>query len=338
MKFYLKIIIFFLGLFSCQNVISQSDTLIFNSGNKLIGEIKKMEKGVLEIDVPYGKENFKIKWADVKRIFTHNTFLVTINTKLYRGKMNSISDENVTIVSDDKVLVTSKIKEILYINETKESFKSRLSASFEVGFNLTKALNSKQFSLKSTFGYTTDKAALKASFSILKTNQNNAEPIKRTDGLLNYRRILVNRWYAITSLVTLSNTQQKIDLRANTQLGIGNYIHANSKGYWGIKSGINNNIEKFSNNNNSLNSWEGYLGTELNLYDMEDFNLALVFMNYSSFTDSGRYRADLTFDIKYDLPLNLFVKAGISYNYDNKPTSGASTSDYVLRTGIGWEL
>ncbi|WP_105045558.1 DUF481 domain-containing protein [Polaribacter gangjinensis] len=332
---YYTILFLFLGF---QSMVSQSDTLVFNTGNKMIGEIKKMEKGVLEIDVPYGKENFKIKWSDIKEIYTSNKFLVTVNTKLYRGKIATVISEKVKIFDKNEEFIVCDLKNILFINEVNEVLKNRFSASLEMGFNLTKSQNTQQFSLRSSLGYKTDKANIEVSYSVLTTNQNESEPAKRTDGLINYRRILINRWYAIGSVVTLSNSTQKIDIRANTQIGVGNYIFANSKGYWGVKSGVNNNLEKFANNFSTLNSWEGYLGSELNLYDMEDFNLALVLMNYSSFTDSGRYRADITFDIKYDLPLNLFVKAGISFNYDNKPTLGASTSDYILRTGFGWEL
>lgn len=334
-KKYLTALIF---IFSVQLMNGQSDTLIFRTGNKIIGEIKKMEKGVLDVDVPYGKENFKIKWNDIEEIYTSNTFLISVNTKLFRGKIASVSAGKVSIFDATKELILCNLKDILFINEVNETLKNRFSASLEVGFNLTKSQNTQQFSLRSSLGYKTDKAKFDASFSILTTKQSESESAKRTDGLVSYRRILVDRWYAIGSLVTLSNSIQKIDIRANTQIGLGNYVYADSKGYWGIKSGINNNLEKFANNANTINSWEGYLGTELNLYDMEDFNLALVFMNYSSFTESSRYRADVTFDIKYDLPLNLFVKAGISYNYDNKPTLGATTSDYILRTGIGWEL
>lgn len=333
-----KLYTFIFCLFFVQFSQSQSDTLVFSSGNKLIGEIKKMEKGVLEMDVSYGKENFKIKWIDIEKIFTSKKFLINVDHKLFRGKIAFISDEKVTIINEDEVLVTCLLKDILYISEINEDLKSRFSAALEFGFNLAKTNNTHQLSIRSSVGYKTDKSALELSYNILRTKQDDIEPVKRIDGLINFRRILVDRWYVISSVSVLSNTEQKIDIRANTQLGIGNYIYATNKGYWGLKSGLNNNLEKFSNNENSLSSWEAYLGTELNLYDMEDLNLTLVFMNYSSFTDKGRYRADLNFDIKYDLPLNLFVRTGLSWNFDNKPTSGASNSDYILRTGIGWEL
>ena len=176
-----------------------------------------------------------------------------------------------------------------------------------------------------------------ASYNIIRSSQNDAESVKRTDGLLNYRRFLYRKWYGIATISTLSNTEQKIDLRANTQIGMGNYIFSNNKAYWGLKAGVNNNLERFSNQTDSRNTWEGYLGTELNLYDIGDLNLKFMYMGYTGFTEKGRYRADLNFDAKYDLPLNLFVRFGFSLNYDNQPAIDASDTDYIIRSGIGWE-
>ena len=62
-----------------------------------------------------------------------------------------------------------------------------------------------------------------------------------------------------------------------------------------------------------------------------------MFLGYSGFTEKGRLRADTNFDLKYDLPFDLFIRFGFSLNYDNRPASNASDTDYILRTGIGWE-
>jgi hypothetical protein len=326
-----------LFLLCFQQLFGVSDTLVFNAGNKVIGEIKKMEKGVLEIDVPYGDSNFKIKWLSIKEIYTESKFLVSIRNEIYEGRLASISGNKVKVFEKDTVYITCDLNDIVYINQIIEGFSNRFSASLEVGFNLTKAENMQQFSLRSAIGYKTDKSSIDASYNMIRSSQSDAESVRRTDGLLNYRRVLFKKWYGIATIATLSNTEQLIDLRANSQLGLGNYIYATNRAYWGIKGGVNNNLEKFANENDGRNSWEGYLGTELNLYDIGDLNLNFVIMGYKGFTDNGRYRADTNLDVKYDLPFDLFIRLGFSLNYDNEPAVNASETDYVLRTGIGWE-
>lgn len=316
---------------------SQSDSLVFDNGNRIIGEIKKMERGVLEIDAPEGDENFKVKWLSITEIHTQSQFVVSIKDKLYRGMIATVSDGKVKIFDKDTVYIISAMNDIVYINPFKEGFGNRFGAMVEAGFNLTKAQNLRQFSLRSSISYKTDKWTADASYNIIRSSQDNVEPVKRSDGLLNYRRILPRNWYLIGTIATLSNTEQLIDLRANSQLGVGKFIISSNKAYWGLKTGVNNNLERFSNVNTSRNTWEAYLGTEVNLYDIGDLNLSFLYMGYSGLSDTGRYRADVNFDAKYDLPLDFFIRMGISLNYDNQPTETASETDYILRTGIGWE-
>ena len=101
--------------------------------------------------------------------------------------------------------------------------------------------------------------------------------------------------------------------------------------------GVNRNLEQYSSETEDRNSWEGNLGTELNLYDIGDFNLMTRLTAYAGITDRERFRTDFSLDTKYDLPYDLYIKIGLTINYDNKPAEGASETDYVFQTGFGWE-
>ena len=107
--------------------------------------------------------------------------------------------------------------------------------------------------------------------------------------------------------------------------------------YWGAKVGLNRNYETFTNDTEDRQSWEAYFGTELNIFDMGDLDVFMLIMAYPSITAPGRWRSDSKIDIKYELPLDFFIKLGLSLNYDNQPADGASKTDYVFQTGFGWE-
>ncbi len=331
---YVSVIIL---LFCFESMFGISDTLVFKGGNVIVGEIKKMEKGILEIDASFGDENFKIKWLSVSEIYTESKFLINVRDKIYEGRIASVSEQKVKVFDQDSIYTICALDEIVYLTQVKNGFSNRFSAAAELGFNLSKAQNLRQFSIRSSAAYKGNKWTLEASYNIIRSSQDDAEPIKRTDGLLNYRHLLFRKWYGIATMSTLSNTEQLLDLRANSQLGLGNFLYSSNKAYWGVKTGLNNNLEKFSNETDNRNSWEGYLGTELNLYNVGDVDLLFVFMGYSGLTDTRRYRTDMNLDLKYDLPLDLFIRLGISFNYDNRPAQNASDTDYIIRTGIGWE-
>lgn len=332
-----RISVFLIGLLALVQTNAQSDTIVFQGGNIVIGEVKNMLKGVLEVDVPSGDENFKIKWLGIQSIRTESKFNVSVDDAIYNGRIASVSDKKIKVFDADSTYAIVAIDEVIYLDQTKDGFANRFSALVELGLNITKAQDLRQLSFRADLGYHAEKWSVDVLYGTLRSTQNNATAIKRTDGLLNYRRILWKSWYLIGTIATLSNTEQRIDIRANSQVGLGKFLFNTNRAYWGLKTGINNNTERFSSESSNRNTLEVFLGTELNLYDTGDLEFNLGFLGYSGLTESGRYRADLNFDTKYDLPLDFFVRLGLSLNYDNRPAPNASETDYVIRTGIGWE-
>ncbi len=319
------------------NAFAQSDTLVFKNGQSIAGKIKKMEKGVLVFDTDYADDDFKIKWLSIERLVSFYEYRIGVKDEILKGKIQINKDQPLKIYSEGITIDTFDLKNVIYITELKEGFSNRFSAEFEVGFNLTKAQNLQQFSIRSSVGYKTDKSTSLMTFNMLQSSQDNSADVFRRDGLLSYRRILFSKWYGVTSISTLSNSEQNIEIRANTQIGFGRYLFANYKADWGLKIGVNNNLERFTNAEDIRNTWEVYVGTKLDLYNFDGFDLSFDFMGYNGLTDSSRFRVDTNLDLKYDLPLEFFVRVGFSLNYDNRPALNASETDYILRTGIGWE-
>jgi hypothetical protein len=134
----------------------------------------------------------------------------------------------------------------------------------------------------------------------------------------------------------LSNSEQKLDLRLLQKVGLGKYVIQTNKAYWGFSAGVNYNMENFYDETQDRNSWEGFAGTQANLFDTGDLSLLLTIAAYPSFTEKDRLRSDSSLDIKYDFPHDLFVQFGATLNYDSKPAEGAPSSDYIYQTTLGW--
>ena len=73
------------------------------------------------------------------------------------------------------------------------------------------------------------------------------------------------------------------------------------------------------------------------MFNTGDLSLLTNIVAYPSFTESGRWRTDFKFDAKYDLPLDFYIKMGLTVNYDNQPAPGSPETDYIFHTGFGWE-
>jgi hypothetical protein len=323
----------------CASAFPQIDTLILNNNNIIVGEIKSMDRGVIQIETDYSDSDFKIEWEKISSINTESHFFVTLEdgTKYFNTTLSSVNDSMVIVYIDPDQAISCQISKIVYLSSYKDRFLDRLSANIDVGFSLTAAKNLQQFTINSRIAYLAEKWSTDISFNSIRSTQDETDPIERTEGEYNLRYVLPRRFYAIATASLLSDTEQKLELRSNTQLGLGNFIIRTNRSYWGTKLGVNRNIERYSSETEDRNSWEGYFGTELNLFDVGDFSLLTIIMAYPSFTEKGRWRLDSNLDIKYDLPFDFYIKLGGSFNFDSQPAQGASELGYVLQTGIGWE-
>ena len=335
MKKYFLLSIFMLA---ATGLYAQVDSLIFSNGNYIVGELKNMDRGVLTIETDYSDDDFKIEWDGITEIYTTSYFLITLTdgTRL-NGKLESSEQGKISITTEYEGTIETEPHTIVYLKSIDRGFLDQVYASIDIGLDLTKANNFKQFSVRSTMGYLAERYSVDLFLNSLNTWQDETDDIKRTEGGATFKYYLPSDWYIPVSVNFLSNTEQKLDLRTTTNLGIGKYVIHTNKTYWGFSAGANANIENFSTDADDHSSMEGLIGTELNMFDIGDLNLLTRLEVFPSFTEAGRWRSDFKFDLKYDLPLDFYIKLGFTLNYDNRPVEGASEIDYVFHTGFGWE-
>ena len=89
--------------------------------------------------------------------------------------------------------------------------------------------------------------------------------------------------------------------------------------------------------NDSRNSAVAFVAAEFIIFDLGDLELGTKCFAYPSLTEAGRFRTDFNINVKYDFPLDFFIKLNYTLNYDNQPAIGAPKSDYVFQTTLGWE-
>lgn len=330
-----------LGSMGVVQVLAQTDSLILSNGDRIVGEIKNMDKGIIQIETDYSDSDFKIEWDQVSEIYSPRTYQITlsdgtqlrvlINSDPNNPRQASINDNSTSRVID--------LMELVYINPIEKRFISRLSAAVSIGYNFTASNNLSQFSSRIGLGYLADYWSLDGSLDIVKSNQDEVEDVSRTDGLITFKYFLKNDWYLIAQSDFLSNDEQKLKLRSAFSVGVGKFLIHTNKMDIGVNGGGVLNNEIFTDETiDDRNSVEAFLGGQLDMFDMGDLSLATGLTVYPSLTESGRVRTDFKFDMKYDLPLDFYINLGYTHNFDSKPIEGAAKNDYVLQTTIGWDL
>lgn len=306
----------------------------------MIGEAKTMDRGVLTFKTDYSDKDFQIEWGGIKEIYTVTYFLITLSDgRRYNGHINSNGPGKITITTDRGEKVETDQNDIVFLDDVDQGFWSQLYFSFDVGFDLTKANNFSQISARSNLGYTAKRWNIDGTYNTLFLKQDDVDDIKRTDGGVGYKYFLPKDWYPLISVDFLSNTEQQLQLRATAKLGMGKYVIHTNRSYWGFSAGANYNNENFSVDSvPDKNSWEGFVGTELNLFDIGDLTLSTKLTAYPGITEAGRWRSDFSLDVRYEMPFDddFYISMGVTFNYDNQPIEGSSETDYVLHTGFGW--
>ena len=330
--------IFLLASSMAQVALAQRDSLILKNGDVMVGEIKDLDKGVATMETSYSDSDFKIEWKGVKEIYTTSYFLITLSSgERHNGKISSTGTGKLKIVTQENSSVEVDPIEIVFLKSVKPGFWQKFKATIDVSLSNTKANNLKQASVHSMVGYLSERWSADATYNTLFSSQDSIESTSRTDGGINYRYYLQKDWFLNASVSFLSNSEQKLKIRANEKVGVGKYVIHSNDTYWAFLGGIAYNHEEYSTEDPVRKTWEGFFGSELNIYDIGDLSLFTKLIVSPSFTESGRWRTDFSFDSKYDLPLDFYIRLGYTLNFDNRPVEGGAQTDYIITGGFGWE-
>jgi Protein of unknown function, DUF481 len=325
--------------FLCVNAYSQKDSLIMINGDIMVGEIKSMDKGVLNIETPYSKNDFNVKWVEIKEVNSTTRFLITLQDgRRLNGNLKTNAAGNLVLAAESGDTTETTMEGLVNLIGLKSEFWSRVNASVDLGFSFTKANHLRQGTMQAAAGYLGDSWSTDLFFNLFRSVQDSITATKRNEGGINYIYYLPADWYLMADGNYLSNTEQALKARYTGKLGAGKFLVHSNRSYWGVGGGLSLNIENFTNEMPMRSSAEAYAGTQLNLFDTGDLSLLSTFYVYPSLTESGRVRSDFKVDTKYEFAQDFYLKFNLTLNYDNRPAIAGNETDYVYGLSLGWEL
>ncbi len=314
------------------------DTLVLSNRDVIAGEIKLMNRGIVEIETDYSKSDFQVEWDGVESIRTLTTFLITLTDgSRYLGRVETERNGKTYIRQGFNKNTEVALMDIVEMRPVEENFLSRMYGNMGVGFSLTRANHFRQLDMQLNAGYRAKKWLLDGSLNMIFSHQDSINDISKLDGNLSYNYYLPHDWFTITDITFFSSSEQKINLRTNGNLGAGYYLLHTNEAYWGLGGGLSFNNENYYEDANNKKSIEAMAKMNLNLFDIGDLSLNTTFACFPGLTELGRVRTTLEISIKYDLPLDFYISLGGTHNFDNRPATGASRNDYTFSTGFGWK-
>ena len=322
-----------------QFIEAQNDTIQLKNNAVLVGELKSLDKGVLIIETDYSDNDFKVEFNKVTGLIIERKCIIILTDGRRRFGNIKTNDKGIVEITSEKDKVEHfKLNEIVSLTEVNNIFWNRFKGSIDLGFNFTKANSDTQFTINGGLDYTDKNWLSKGKISVLNSDRDDAEKTKRTDASLQLIRILPRKWYLLTDVSFLSNTEQALDGRITPSLGMGKFIISTNKLYLGVTLGYSYNIENYVDSSLDKNSSELFLSSGFNMFDFKDIDLQSGVKLYPSLSEKGRFRTDFDLTLKYDLPYDFYIKMGFTLNFDNQPAVDGNEFDYIFTSGFGWEF
>lgn len=331
--------LFVFFLFINITIEAQNDTIRLKNNNVLVGEIKSLSTGILTMETSYSDKDFKIEFNKVVSLSINRKCIINLtDSRRYYGHIKSESPGTFTIFFEDSTSERFQMAEMIGLIEVNENFWKRFKFGLDLGYNFTKANNNAQFTISSDFDYVGEKWLMKGNIHVLNSSQDSVKNVKRTDAMLEAIRLLTKKWYLLSDVSFLSNTEQALTGRISPSLGLGKFIKSTNRLYLGVTLGATYNIENYEDTSLNKTSSEAFLGSTFNMYDFKDFDLKTGVKFYVSLSEKGRVRTDYDITLKYDLPWDFYIKTEFTLNYDNQPAVSGTELDYIFTSGFGYKF
>jgi putative salt-induced outer membrane protein YdiY len=312
---------------------AQKDVVTTMSGERLVGEIKKLDGDVLTIETDYSDADFKVKWEKIVSIESGRQFLVETFAGLrLSGALTPAAAGGSIQIGGMNV----PLAEVASLDPFEQSFWARFDAGFDFGYSLTKANSATQLSFGGTLSYHSDKNLDTLYGNAFKSSQDNAPTTSRWELGNDFRHLLGRSWYVNTTQEFLNSEEQGLDLRTTLGGGGGRYLLRSSSQHLALGGGLAWTNEQYTDPTlASKDSGEAYIGTEFMTEKLKVTDLITRFTYYPSLTISDRHRTNFRFDLDFNLPGDWYLRIGVFDNYDSHPPDGFAQNDYGWSNAFG---
>ena len=319
---------------------AQHDTLSFADKAVLVGELKMLKNGVVTFETDYSDSDFEIEWLKVYEISSDRTYRCIIrNGERFYGTISGSKENGVTISDALKGTVIVNLDDLVYFEHIDEGgFLDVLTMNLDLGYSYTKTSNLNQLNGSMLAAYNTNVWGFSVSANTVQSSQTDVVPTKRLTANAGLKFFIKRSIYGGFDAEYFSNNEQKLDLRSNYKVVIGNYFVRTNRQYLNSNIGLSYTFENYADTLEDRKGLEGNFTLEYNIFNFSDLDFYTSITLFPSLSEVGRLRTVLKSSVKYDLPRDFYIKLGLDYNYDTKPVEGAIPADFVFTAGIGWEL
>jgi hypothetical protein len=338
------LIIVFLSVGLCAR--ENTDVVVMKNGDRLTGQVKGLNAGVLYVSLPYVIQTLSVDWNRVARLESAQLFLVrTADGRVYRGTLQTPAGEQATIQRIDVIeameqRVSVERDKIVEVAETSNKFWQRFNGELRLGTTFSKANDNLQYSLGSAAEYLRERWSTSASWNSNLSSSTGTTAATRNEITGGYSRLL--RWnnYFYSALGEfLQSSEQGIKLQSSLGGGIGHYFRNTNRAKIAVLGGFawqNTRYDQAVYTAPTQNMIAGMVAGNMKLFKFNKTNLELSGLVFPMLNDPGRVK--LNTNAAYYIKITGDLSWNVSFygSWDNRPPPHFSGSDYGTSSGLSW--
>lgn len=318
----------------------KSDVVWLVNGDRITGEIKRLERGVLRLSTD-SLGTVKIEWDDIEKIQSEYEFqFERTDGRRVTGAVTAAESQHIVVETDDGT-VTFTRQDIVRISQIEATFWDRVDGSMTFGYSFTKASDVAQGNLGFRATHRSEIRSFSVDGSTIITSDQESEKTQRSTLRLNMTRFRANRWFNSYLLGFEQNDELGLSLRTSLGAGIGRYLKQTNRSELAVLAGLMGNSEELKGDASRQENIEGLLAVDYSRYvfDTPEMTMSAQLSAFPGITESGRARAQLDINLRWELIEDLFWDLSYYNTYDSDPSSDTEeNNDYGVVTSIGYSF
>ncbi len=322
------------------------DTVILDNGDRLTGELQKLEEGKLAFKTVYAG-TISIDWKQVQEVITDGKAEIEVGSgRLYRGTFDQ-TDEGLEVRTEEEQVLTVDLPDVVRIASYEDGeppgFFDILEGSVDVGLNFTRGnarLNAS--SLGVTGKYRRPDYQLSGSVTSLFSRQDESAPNSRQTADARYDRFLSPRQFAFGLVGLERNDRQQLNLRSRLGGGYGYKLKNTKTSEFSVLGGFTYINEQFQEDlafppQNGTSSGEAIAAIDYRTVFLSGISVTTKLAFLPNLVQDGRYR------VEYDSTARIPLLAGFTWSmslfdrFDSDPPRvGVQRNDYGVVTAFGY--
>ena len=318
----------------------KTDVVVLGNGDRVTCEIETLQRGRLTVKTD-SMGTLQIEWEDVQQVTSPMVFEVELESgERFVGTLEPPPVQGQVLVSGQTETVLDR-DSVVRMREIGQGFWSQIDGSMDVGFDFTKANESKQWTFMGEAIRRGVQFETRVNFDSLFSSQEGIDSANRQALGIQVTRFLPQKWMAAAVGRFQRNEELDLDLRSLIGGGAGRFLLQTNRTILSVLGGVVFNRERFAGPEPGVNNAEalGLVQFRKFTFDDPETDIETTLLVLPSLTEAGRVRLEFNARVRREVLKDFYWNITFFESFDSEPPLATSEQhDYGLVSSFGWSF